>query len=543
MSLDGTSWDYIVIGAGSAGCVVANRLSADPSTRVLLLEAGGSDKSIFIQMPAATYVNAIGNPKFDWMYPVEADPTLGGRSNIWPRGKVLGGTSSINGMLYIRGFPQDYDGWRQLGNVGWGWDDVLPLFRRQEDNVRGASGHHGAGGPLKIADLQQPHATAKAFLRSAAACGHALLPDLNGPETAGFGFVQATQHKGWRCSAAKAFIDPVRHRRNLLVATRSLARRVHFAAGRAVAVEADIKGNCCRMNVGGEVVVCCGAIASPHLLMLSGVGDPQELERHGIAMVVERSGVGRNLQDHPGIAMTYEVSIPTYNSEMALWKKALHGANWLLRGRGAGTTPDAHVVGFVHSDTSLDLPDIQVHFTPAGYRVAGEGDLILEQDSFTVIASVCRPRSRGSIGLSSPDPKAPPAIRHRLFADPDDRDRLGRGIRAVRRIVSSAPLASLVTRPLEPGWVAQPDDATMASYLTANAGTIYHPSGTCRMGVDADSVVDPRLRLRGAQNVRIADASIMPSVTSGNLNAPCMMIGEKAAELILGDRGGGMAAR
>jgi choline dehydrogenase len=266
--------------------------------------------------------------------------------------------------------------------------------------------------------------------------------------------------------------------------------------------------------------------------MLSGIGDPAELASHGIEVTVARPAVGRNLQDHPGIGMTWAVRIPTYNSEMARWKQLLHGANWLLRGRGPACTPDAHLVGFLRSDPALDLPDIQVHFTPAGYLVAGEGELILREDSFTAIASICRPRSRGSIGLKSARPQDPPAIRHRLFDDLDDRDRLGRGIRRVREIVRAAPLAEIVSHPLQPDWEDLPD-AAMAEYLTAHAGTIYHPSGTCRMGADAESVVDPALRVRGVANLRVADASIMPNVTSGNLNAPCMMIGEKAAELVL----------
>ena len=292
------------------------------------------------------------------------------------------------------------------------------------------------------------------------------------------------------------------------------------------------------LAVAGEIIVSTGAIASPQLLMLSGIGDPAELVRHGIEVVLSRPEVGRNLQDHPGLGMTWAVRVATYNSETAAWKKLLHAANWLLFGRGPACTPDAHLVGFMRSDPALDLPDIQVHFTPAGYLVAGEGELILSEDFFTTIVSVCRPLSRGSIGLKSPRPGDSPAIRHRLFGHPDDRDRLARGIRMTRRITGMAPVADLIERPLQPSWDDVPD-LEIGAYITASAGTIYHPAGTCRMGADPESVVDPALRVRGLQNVRVADASIMPTVTSGNLNAPCMMIGEKASELILAERRGG----
>lgn len=528
-----TEWDYIVVGAGSAGCVVANRLSADPKTKVLLVESGGSDKSLYIQMPAATYVKAIGNPKFDWNFDVEPDPTTDGLPKTISRGRVMGGSSSINGMIYIRGFPQDYDGWAKQGNLGWAWKDVLPVFKRQEDNQRGGSAYHGAGGPLSVSDIRELHPLAPIFIEASKARGIPFNDDLNGPQIEGLGYAQATQRKGWRNSSARAFIDPIRGRPNLAILTHATARRLVFTGKRVAGVEVLRRGKIATLKVSKEVVLSAGAIGSPHLLLASGVGDRARLETVGIPVVANNPAVGRNFQDHPGINMTYGISIPTFNDEMALWKQLWHGANWLFRGRGPGATPDAHIVGFIKSDPNEAIPDIQVHVTPAGYALAGEGsELVLKESSFTIVVSVCRPKSAGSIDIRSSDPSAPPVIRHRLFEDEDDLRRLTKGVEVVRSIIGAAPLNSLVTRAMDPV-LNTAVGSVLQDHVRSKARDIAHPSCSVRMGVDATSALTFDLRVKGVEGVRVADASVMPVVTSGNLNAPCMMIGEKCADFIL----------
>lgn len=526
-------YDYIVIGAGSTGCVVANRLSADLGNRVLLLEAGGSDRSVYIHMPAATYIKAIGNPKYDWMYPTEPDPTTGGRATTLSRGRVMGGSSSINGMIYIRGFPHDYDGWEARGNPGWGWKDVLPLFKRQEDNERGSSDYHGVGGPLSVSDIRELHPLAEIFMAAAQARNIPFNDDLNGPMLGGLGYAQATQRKGWRNSSARAFIDPVRQRPNLHVFTHATAQRLLFEGTKVVGVEILHKKQIKRFKVAREVVVCAGAIASPQVLLLSGIGEAGRLNELGIPVVANNPGVGRNFQDHPGINMTYTVTIPTFNDEMALCKQILHGANWLFRGRGPGSTPDAHIVGFIRSSPEEEIPDIQIHVTPAGYSLAGEGgELVMRESSFTIVVSVCRPKSTGFIDLRSADPREWPVIQHRLFNDHDDLERLARGVKLVREIVNTSPLKEIVGRPVD-AVLHGANGEEFKEYVRTRARDIAHPSCTCRMGSDPAAVVSPTLKVNGVEGVRVADASVMPVVTSGNLNAPCMMIGEKAAELIL----------
>ncbi|MEK7414637.1 MAG: GMC oxidoreductase, partial [Planctomycetota bacterium] len=360
--------------------------------------------------------------------------------------------------------------------------------------------------------------------------------DLNGPQIEGLGYAQATQRKGWRNSSARAFIDPIRGRSNLAILTHATARRLVFSAKRAAGVEVLRRGKIATLKARREVVLSAGAIGSPHLLLASGVGDRKRLEAVGIAVVADNPAVGQNFQDHPGINMTYGISIPTFNDEMVLWKQVLHGANWLFRGRGPGATPDAHIVGFIKSSPNEPIRDIQVHVTPAGYSLAGEGsELVLKESSFTIVVSVCRPRSTGSIDVRSSDPSIPPVIRHRLFEDEDDLARLTKGVEVVRAIVEAAPLKSLVTRAMDQV-LHTAAGKVLTDHVRSKARDIAHPSCSVRMGTDGNAALTPDLRVRGVEGVRVADASVMPVVTSGNLNAPCMMIGERCADFILAAR-------
>lgn len=527
--------DYVVVGAGSAGCAVAGRLAEDGRSTVLLLEAGRSDRSPVIQVPAATYLYAIANPRWDWCHVSEPDPTRGGRSEIWPRGKVLGGTSSINGMIYIRGQREDFDAWAGEGNAGWGYADVLPYFRRAEANERGASAFHGDDGPLTVSDLRVKHSLADAFVAAAIETGIPANDDFNGARQEGVGLLQATQRRGRRCSSARAYLS--RPRPNLAIVTHAHATRIVVRDGRAAAVEYVRGGRTKWVEAAREIVVSAGAIGSPHLLMLSGIGPGDALGRAGISVVHELPGVGRNLTEHTGSWLCYEVRRRTYNMDTGLAHKLAYGVQWLLLGRGPAATPDAQALAFIRTAPDLDRPDVQIHFTPAGFELRPGGPVMLERPAVSGLVNVCRPRSRGHVTPRSPDPLAPPAILPNLLADPDDLRRLVAGSRLARRIHQAPSFAPEVVAELAPGPRVQSDDE-WEDYLRRTATPIYHPTGTCRMGRDTGAVVDDRLRVSGIGGLRIADASIMPIPVSGNTNATCIMIGEKAADLVLEDRRG-----
>ena len=523
--------DYIVVGAGSTGSVVAARLSQDGRHRVLLLEAGGSDRRLAVLMPAATMLTAITNPRYDWRFMAEPDPTRGGRKDYMPRGKVLGGTSSINSTSYVRGAPEDYNGWAAQGCRGWDFESVLPCFRRLEDYEGGADEYRGAGGPLSVSHIRSLHPLSRVFLETCVKAGMPRREDINAPPQMGVGYVQATQRRGWRHSASRAYLWPARDRANLHILTHAQALGLVFDGARAVGVDYLRRGRRARARAARGVILCAGAFGSPQLLMLSGVGPAAHLRAHGIEVRHDLPGVGENLQDHAGISQTMWVSRKTYNVQTGPLSMLLYGAQWLLAGTGPASTPIAQVCGFRRCDPGKSRSHVQYLFSPAGYDLTVDGPEVFDRPAITGLTNLHRPYSCGTVRLASADPLDQPAIQPNLLADERDIETLVLGARFFRTILESEPIARYITGEHLPGPAVQSDDE-WRDYIRASATGVYHPAGTCKMGHDAMAVVDDGLKVRGLEGLHVADASIMPTVVSANLNATCIMIGERAAELI-----------
>lgn len=524
-------FDYIIVGAGSAGAVIANRLTASGRHRVLLLEAGGRGLNPWIHIPIG-YAKLFQNKRYNWMFETEPEPELNGRKVYQPRGKVLGGTSAINGLVYIRGQKEDYDHWAQMGCTGWSYADVLPLFRRSEDQENGADDYHGVGGPLAVSNPREKHELCEAFIRAGGERGLKFNPDFNGAEQEGIGYFQTTSRGGIRCSTAAGYLRQAKGCENLTILTHAFTQRVVFEGTRAVAVEFLHQGKLKRATAGREIVLSAGAIGSPQLLELSGVGQAERLKALGVPVVLDVPEVGENLQDHFQVRMVFKAKKPvTLNDQYNnLFRRAGIGLRYALTRRGPLSVSAGYGTAFFKSDQRLETPDIQVHFII--FSTDKMGQSLHPFSGFT--ASVChlRPQARGSIHAKTANIADAPSIRVNYLSAEEDRRANVDGLRFLRSIMQAPAMEAYMEQELEPG-LAVTSDADLLAYARAKGSTIYHPSGTCRMGPDERAVVGPDLKVKGIEGLRVADGSIMPRLVSGNTNAPIIMIGEKASDLIL----------
>ena len=521
-------WDYIIVGGGSAGCIIAARLSEDPNNRVLLLNAGrgGLDRMPIVTAPGAS-IYLMQNPLFDWYHRTEADPSCHDRAERIHNGKTMGGGGSINGMMFIRGAASDFDEWEELGNPGWGYRDVLPYFRKMEHTSIGEDEFHGRDGPVGVEYSAPMLDISHRFIEASMEAGIPYNSDINGKSIEGVTRTPSNAFEGVRQSTARTYLYPARKRPNLTVKSGALARRVLFEGNVAVGVEYEVSGRKRKARARKEVVLCAGGVRSPHLLMLSGVGPAEQLENLGIPLVTDLPGVGKNYMDHASNRLSYAVKLPTWSRELGLHDQAKHGLNWLFRKKGPAASGFSQAVAFVKSEPGLSDPDIQITLLPVVVPLHKE-----YKDMVWVFVSECKPTGRGEIKLASANPKDAPIISPSLLSGNETVGKAITGIRIARKIMEKGAIKRFVTEEFDPGPVAETDSA-LEEWVRQSAMSMAHSSGSCKMGQDDMAVVDERLNVRGVENLRVADASIMPTIPSGNINAPTMMIGEKAAALIL----------
>lgn len=526
------NWDYIIVGGGSAGCVLANRLSADPTKRVLLLDAGRNDKHLFTRIPAGQ-MGAFPRPDMNWLYMSEPDPSRGNRIDIWPAGKIIGGSSAINGMMYVRGHKSDYDHWASLGNTGWSYEEVLPFFKSLENSEVGEDSVRGKGGPQSVSRVRIKSPLNEAFIEAAQEVGIPYNPDLNGDSQEGVGPCQASQKRGWRQSTARSFLKPALSRPNLQLELGAVVTRILLENGRAVGVSYQRDGVEHTARARSGVVLSAGAMVSPKLLMLSGIGAAQELLEHSIEPLHELPGVGKNLQEHPCVRMSFHVkNATTLTSDLNNPLRSLmHGLKYIFNGSGALATCIGHAHALAYTREGLEAPNAQIIFAPLSYDLTESGPKPYRKPAVGVGIGLCRIQSRGEIKLRSADPLAPPVIDYSLLDSEDDVAQLREAVRLTRKIFNSKKFSHYFVDERLPGEELESDEQ-IDDYIRETSGLMFHPCGSCKMGQDEMAVVDENLQVRGLKGLWVADASIFPTVPAGNINATCIMVGEKAASLI-----------